>query len=140
MITKIHLPIAPKPKPRGQIGKHGNMTHSIGKYRIWQKEFRRLLKTQSVKPISLPIYAMLIDFGFSRSSRGRKPDLDNTRGAVQDALQKDKNNPIAYIKNDSWINLPHCHDWGHFSDKSSITIYFCQSKAEMMHCLDKYFD
>lgn len=88
------------PKPRGQLGKYGNMTHSAkSEYRKWQTKFRiRFLRLRR-EPIE-KFYCLIYVF-YLPIKIGRLPDLDNLEGGINDALTPDKTGFPGWIKDDN---------------------------------------
>lgn len=132
-IQKLHLELRPFSKPRGQIGKYGNMTHSIGKYRQWQEEFKLLIASTTFK-VPSSFYAIIFDFKLS-PRRGGKPDLSNLQGGVEDALVK-----YGYILDDNWKVLQRYYTVGTPASKSSIDLYVCESKKELIYSILNFTD
>ena len=118
-MLKIILPITKRAKPRGKIGKYGNITHSTGGYREWQADGIKLLKCLNV-PLVTNIYAFHITF--YKKGRG---DLDNLAGAVMDLLVE-----AGVIADDDWVTIPNLIIKTNPEKKDQIDIYFCQNKEE----------
>ena len=128
-IKVVNIPIVPKSKPRGQIGKYGNMTHSMGDYMDWQKQFYWFLSTTDFA-IPSDLYAIVYYFRMVKKG-GQPPDLDNQIGAVNDVLVK-----YEYLKDDNWKIIPRQFAFATSSNKSSIGIYTCQNKEELIHIIN----
>lgn len=118
-MIKIVLPIPKRAKPRGGIGKYGNMTHSTKGYREWQDDGIKLIRCLNV-PVITDIYSLHITF--YRKGRG---DLDNLAGGVMDMFVKS-----GVIKDDDWVTIPNLIIKTNPEKKDQIDIYFCQNKEE----------
>lgn len=129
MAIKLSINIELKPKPRGQLGKYGNMTHSIGHYRQWQSAFVRAVK-QTNFLIPSDFYAIIFHFRILPKP-GRAPDLSNLQGAVEDALVKSN-----YLKDDNWKILSRYYTQGSLSDTNKIDLYIAESKKEFLFIID----
>ena len=130
-IQKVSLPIRPYLKPRGALGKHGNMTHSIGYYRKWQEGFKKHIASTSFY-VPPDFYAIVFQFKLASRSGG-KPDLSNLQGGVEDALVKHK-----YIPDHNWKILQRYYTCGTPASISSIELYICQSKKELIYIIEKF--
>ena len=130
-IKRVNIPIKPKSKPRGQIGKYGNMTHGMGGYMEWQQQFFYHL---TVAKFEIPdnLYALIYHFLMVKQG-GNPPDLDNMAGGVNDVLVK-----YEYLKDDNWKILPRLFVYGTQSQKSGIVIYTCQTKQEFLHIISEF--
>lgn len=82
---KFVIPLTPSPKPRGELGKHGNMTHSSGGYRKWQDTFLKQLRNVAGQPYTYQKIMALVVLQ-SRSKKRGLPDVTNMAGAVEDTL------------------------------------------------------
>jgi len=102
--------IAAFPKPRGQLGKHGNITHSADpRYRAWQLAFKQRLAAQT-----LDCFDGAYGYGFllhMPKKAGQQPDIDNMMGGIMDCLTRDKKDPDAHywLKDDNWRILSRCY-------------------------------
>jgi Holliday junction resolvase RusA-like endonuclease len=132
-IQKLIIPMRAIPKPRGQIGKYGNMTHSIGKYREWQEQFKKHIACTTFY-VPKEFYSMVFKFNLAARSGG-KPDLSNLQGGVEDALVKHK-----YIPDDNWKILQRFYTCGSPASISSIELFVCTSKKETLYVIDKFTD
>lgn len=98
-IKYYQILMKPMSKPRGQIGKFGNMTHSIGRYRDFQKELDYKLKlTQFSIPVGFYALAYVLFMG---KKIGRPNDVDDMVGAIKDVFVR-----FEYIKDDSYKHIP----------------------------------
>lgn len=113
------LPIPKRAKPRGGIGKYGNMTHCTGGYREWQDDGIKLLRCLNVPKVE-NIYSLHITF--YKKGRG---DLDNLAGGVMDLLVKS-----GVIDDDDWSTIPNLIIKTNSEKKDQIDIYFCQNREE----------
>lgn len=132
-IQHIKIPLRGYPKPRGALGKYGNMTHSIGLYRQWQDEFRRYIAQTSFY-VPQDFYSMVFKFNLAARSGG-KPDLSNLQGGVEDALVKHK-----YIPDDNWKVLTRYYTCGSPASTSSIELFICMNKKETLYTIEHYTD
>lgn len=129
-INIVKIPIAPKPKPRGQLGKYGNMTHSLKGYREWQDELDKYLR---IAKFIIPdnFYGIIYHFGIVKK-RGGKPDISNLVGGIEDVLVK-----YDYINDDNYQVIKHYFASAIQSEKSFINIYVTDNKAEFLYVLNK---
>lgn len=98
-IKYYQIAITPMSKPRGQLGKFGNLTHSVGRYREFQKEIEYKLRLTN---FSIPVgFFALAYVLFMGKKRGRANDVGNMIGALEDVFVK-----YEYIKDDSYKHLP----------------------------------
>ena len=118
-MIKVILHLRKRAKPRGGIGKYGNITHSSKGYREWQDEAISLIRCMKIPPIGV-IYSLHIVF--YRKGRG---DLDNLAGGVMDLLVK-----AGVIEDDDWVTIPNLIITTNPEKKDQIDIYFCHNKAE----------
>lgn len=130
-ISKIILPIKAFPKPRGQLGKYGNMTHSAGGYRAWQNQFSRLIQSTSFH-VPDTFHSMVFQFNIC-TTRGRAPDLSNLQGGVEDALVKQK-----YLQDDNWKILTRFYTFGKVAPASEIIIYVAECKKELLYIIEHF--
>lgn len=126
-MNKVTLLIPITQKPRGKLGKYGNITHSIGDYRIWQKTFIDYLEGIKLNKTANPLYALAV-IGFLRPRKGRPSDTSNFLGAVEDALVKGK-----FIKDDNYKILPRVY--GEIipvtkAEPERIIMFFMKNKGE----------
>lgn len=130
-IKKVNIPIKPKSKPRGQIGKYGNITHSMGGYMEWQQQFFYHL---TVAKFEIPdnLYALIYHFLMVKQG-GNPPDLDNLIGGVNDVLVK-----YEYLKDDNWKIVSKQFAFATLSDKPGISIYTCQSRKELVYIINTF--
>lgn len=99
MIQKINIPLRPFSKPRGKLGRKGNIYHNDENYRLWKKQFLSCLETVQFK---LPDFFYCLGFCFYiKPKRGHKPDCDNMVGSILDALKEG-----GYIIDDDYENIP----------------------------------
>lgn len=127
---KVYLPIAAHAKPRGQIGKHGNITHSIGTYRPWQTKVLKYLKTIDLV-IPSDFYGIIFVF-YLKSKAGHPIDLSNAQGGLEDVLVKG-----GYIKDDNYKVLKRYATLGIPSEKSYIEFYIVYDKKTFLNLMDK---
>lgn len=136
-MRRIFLLIEPKPKPRGSLGRHGNMTHSSGDYREWQVRFRSLLYVQ-IKPEQFPsdFYCLNLLLTVTKKFRGRDADRDNLIGSVFDAMQgwKDSKGNVypGWINNDNWRTIPRGYEEVREGLQPSIEISVCSTMDEAL--------
>lgn len=93
---KFVIPLKPYPKPRGEIGKAGNMTHSSGGYRNWQNTFLKQLRNVAGQPYTYQKIQALVVLQSRSKARGL-PDVTNLAGAVEDTLIEAK-----WLKDDNF--------------------------------------
>lgn len=137
MIQKLYLPLKPKSKPRGKIGKHGNIYHQSADYSEYQRTFNEHIKSCSFSLMmsEADLHSVLIDFHLV-VKRGGKNDVDNLAGSVLDALVK-----YGVISDDNHTIVKRLYSQATVKpDNPAILIYFVGSKREMLHTLDKYFE
>lgn len=127
---RVYLPIAPHSKPRGQLGKHGNMTHSIGGYRIWQNKILQYLKSIDLV-IPQDFYGIIFLF-YIKPKAGHPLDLSNAQGGVEDVLVKG-----GYLKDDNWKILKRYATLGISSDKNYIEFYIVYDKNTFVKLMEK---
>lgn len=132
-IIKIYLPIRAFPKPRGQLNKHGKLTHSLGGYRQWQTDFKTLIDST---PFYVPsnFHSVVFRFGIPKK-RGHAPDLSNLQGGVEDALVKSK-----YLHDDNWKILTRYYTFGQQTAQPSITLYVAGCKKELLYIIEQFSD
>jgi Holliday junction resolvase RusA-like endonuclease len=133
-IKKIQLNnLYGKPKPRGQIGKYGNMTHSMNGYREWQNQ---VIKQLNGSDWYIPenFHSLVFNFHIKPKS-GHPPDLSNMQGGMEDVLVKNKN-----LVDDNWKILKRYYTFGQESDRNRIIIYACETKADLLFCIEKFSD
>ena len=97
---KFVIPLQPRSKPRGEIGKQGNITHSSGGYRGWQADFLKQLRKLAGRPHTYVRLAGIIVL-HSRAKRRGLPDVSNMLGAVEDTLIEAK-----WLKDDNFKIVP----------------------------------
>ena len=90
-----HIPHQLKAKPRGQLGKFGNMTHSLNGYREWQASLNNKFK-QIDLVIPSPLYGLIMIFHIPKL-KGHPFDLSNLQGGIEDVLVK-----YEYLPDDNW--------------------------------------
>lgn len=90
-----HIPHQLKAKPRGQLGKYGNMTHSLNGYREWQISIAYNLRKIE---FSIPnnFYGLVFVFHIPKL-KGHPFDLSNLQGGIEDVLVKHE-----YLPDDNW--------------------------------------
>lgn len=132
-ITKTTLIIPIKSKPRGQLNKFGNMTHSLGGYRQWQKKALDALQKANFKtPNSW--YRLLFEFHI-KPKRGHKNDGSNMQGAIEDALVKG-----GYIIDDNWGILPRTSISVTKSTFDHVVLYWCDYKKDYIYLISNIVD
>lgn len=112
-------------KPRGGLGKYGNMTHSLNGYREWQREFA--LRLKSVNFSLENHYAIMYRLILSKRKRGRPQDVTDMIGALEDVFVQ-----YNFIKDDNWRRIPRY--WGEAiqgGEESIIEIYVLMSESEI---------
>lgn len=135
-MIKVTLPYTPMSKPRGQVGKAGNMTHSSFKapttlkgnlrllsgeqvpYRDWQLAIKTSLRMYHPDPFP-PLFCLVYVFHIAGSKLGRAQDLDNMVGGINDCLTD------GWIKDDSWKVLKRFWAEALPAQKSKIELYVC---------------
>jgi Holliday junction resolvase RusA-like endonuclease len=118
------LNLAPFPKPRGQLGKHGNITHSADpRYRTWQLAFKQRLAAQTLDNFD---FAYGYGFIFSMPKKaGQQPDVDNLMGGIMDCLTPH------WLKDDNWRILNRCYIVAIPAIVTAqIGLIICESRAE----------
>ena len=129
-IAKVILPVKPISKPRGMLNRYGKITHSLGGYRQWQKEFHSHISSTSFI-IPNTFHSIVFQFNIT-PVRGHPPDLSNMQGAVEDALVKYK-----YLKDDNWKILTRFYTFATVSKQPSIILYVAESKEELLFIINK---
>jgi Holliday junction resolvase RusA-like endonuclease len=85
------------PKPRGIVGKGGNIYHSSKPYKFFRQNFINSLKNQGIvkpdEPYSKPFF---VGWYYGYIDKGTDPDIDNLEGAILDSCKK-----YGLIKDDS---------------------------------------
>ncbi|AND75665.1 RusA [Nostoc phage A1] len=134
MIIKYAFPFAAFPKPRGGIGRYGNMTHSSKGYRQWQQKFLESLSNYHSSEKSFPIdFHCLIFFFYIKPKRGQPPDLENLQGAIQDTLKK-----AGCITDDNYKILGRYYtDHMVVKDTSHFDLYLVSNHQEKIYVIDK---
>lgn len=130
-IYRVHIPFEQKPKPRGGIGKHGNMTHQLNDYSGFQRMFISMLKSTSFQ-IPPDFHALIFKYNL-KPKRGKAPDLSNMQGFIEDALVKS-----GYLKDDNWKILSRYYTFGVLAEESSIDLFCVMSQIELIHVIKKY--
>lgn len=118
--------LKPVSKPRGQIGKHGNMTHSIGAYRGFQVEVSERLK-QLEFAIPGEFFSLAYIF-YMAKKKGQQNDITNMTGAIEDILVKYK-----YLTDDNWQVLRRCYIEAVPSPTFAITILVLPQERDFYH-------
>lgn len=122
-ITRVTIQVPPFPKPRGQLGKYGNMTHSVGGYRSWQDEMLIALRQARFKtPDSF--HTICYIYHWVRK-RGALPDGENLQGGTQDTLKKGE-----YIKDDNISIISSWYGLAVIGKKAYIELYICETFAD----------
>ncbi|QVQ57107.1 RusA-like resolvase [Anabaena phage Elbi] len=128
-IIKYSFKISWFPKPRGGIGRYGNMTHSSGGYRQWQKRFLESLKEPGNFPKK---FHGLVFFFYIKPKPGSPPDLENLQGGVQDTLKK-----AGCIKDDNYKYIGRYYtDHIVVEDYSRFDLYVVFSRKEMLYVIE----
>lgn len=118
--------ITPLSKPRGQLGKFGNMTHSSGNYRQFQQEiYERLTELNFSIPGEFFSLAYIFYMG---KKRGRANDVGNMVGALEDVLVK-----FEFLRDDSWLHLPRAWQEALASDRFGITLMVLDKPSDMVY-------
>lgn len=125
-LIKLTLMIPGMSKPRGMIGKQGNIYHSSKRYVQWNKEFISACFNCGFTPPT-EFHTLAIVF-YNKSKRGHLPDVDNMQGASLDALVKGK-----YLVDDNISIVDSLYGRSIKSDSSYIEIYFCETKKDFVH-------
>lgn len=124
-MIRYMIPIAPMSKPRGQLGKYGNITHSIGGYRDWQRNLAR--KLASVKfTIPTDYFALIIILHISKNKRGRSQDVDDMIGGFFDSLVK-----FDFIKDDNWRIVTRYWSEAIQGDRGAIEVFVATSLQDV---------
>lgn len=139
-MIKLTLNLAPYSKPRGQLGKHGNMTHSAdAAYRDWQVAFRAKLKNLYPQPFP-KFFCIVYIFYIATSKKGRSQDIDNMVGAVNDALTPVEGDKFGgWLKDDSWRYVPRIWTDTLPGIKSKIILCICQTPIEFLKLYIKLY-
>jgi Holliday junction resolvase RusA-like endonuclease len=133
-IIVASIPLRPHSKPRGALGRNRQMTHSIGSYRPWQRDFLAILSEINFK-VPSGFYGMLFQFNIKKKG-GQQPDISNMQGGIEDVLVKGE-----YIKDDNWTILRHISSWAiQVKTDPSMVIYVVQTKREFLYVYDKFSD
>jgi Holliday junction resolvase RusA-like endonuclease len=132
-IQVLTIPLKAFPKPRGKLSRTGHIYHSSKEYVQWNKDFAKAIREAGFKPPESTLYFC---FKFlHKPGKGRSVDGENCQGAIQDALVK------CNVIEDDNINV--ISRWyGEFtkSEVNIIYLYFCQTKKEFIHVINKYMD
>lgn len=132
-IYKVTLPIPIKSKPRGGLGKYGNMTHSANDYRQWQELAFEALQKSGFK---IPQKWNRICFKFYiKPRRGHKFDGGNIQGAVEDVFVQGH-----YLKDDNVDYIPRYMGDAVVSDKDCIEVFFCETKQDSLYVHEHFLD
>lgn len=117
-------------KPRGRVGKHGNITHSYGGYREFQEFLSaRLMAVNFTIPDEFFCMPAIFYIG---KKRGHPNDLDDLLGAVQDTLVK-----YNFIKDDSWKQLPAIYSEALPARESALLLLVCERVEDLITYLQK---
>jgi Holliday junction resolvase RusA-like endonuclease len=127
-LTKLTLMIPGMSKPRGMIGKQGNIYHSSKRYVEWNKDFIGACFRANFTPPK-DFHTLAIVF-YYKNKRGHLPDVDNMQGASLDALVKGK-----YLEDDNISIVDSLYGRSIKSDTSYIEIYFCGLKKDFIHLI-----
>lgn len=126
-----HIPHKLKAKPRGQLGKFGNMTHSLNGYREWQSSMHNMLvKINFSMPVNL--YGIVIVFHIPKL-KGHPFDCGNLQGGIEDVLVKYK-----YIRDDNWKVLGNYAGIPLKSEYPAYTIIPVENRKEFLSALNHY--
>ena len=134
MVKILTIKIKVVPKPRGNIGKFGNLYHSSQSYNDFNKIFINPIKKVDFK-LSEKFQYISFKF-FLKPRRGHPLDGDNIQGAVQDALVKSK---VIPDDNLNIINKWHGEIYTSDKDFDYIQIYFIKDKSDFLYTIKKYF-
>ncbi|AND75569.1 RusA [Nostoc phage N1] len=130
MIIKYAFNIEPFPKPRGGVGKYGNMTHSSKGYRQWQERFKISLYG-SRHPFPSKFHG-LVFFFYIKPKPGQPPDLENYQGAIQDTLVL-----LDLMEDDNYKILGRYHtDHIVVKEPSHFDLYVVSNRKEMLHVIN----
>lgn len=125
----VDLPIRLVPKPRGGLGKYGNMTHYANNYGQWQTETARILKSTGFE---MPETFTVLSLRIFLCGRGR-PDVENMVGAWQDLLVKH-----GYLKDDNFIHLPEIHAKATKSTRDRLKFFICLDREDWIDLVTNY--
>ncbi|XAI95745.1 RusA [Dolichospermum phage Dfl-JY23] len=129
-IIKYAFKISWFPKPRGGIGRYGNMTHSSKGYRQWQSKFLESLSKTNSFPKD---FHCLIFFFYIKPKPGQPPDLENLQGGIQDTLKK-----TGCIKDDNYKHIGRYYtDHMVVKDSSRFDLYVVDNHQEKIYVIDK---
>ncbi|QLF85069.1 RusA [Nostoc phage YongM] len=118
-------------KPRGGIGRYGNMTHSSKGYRQWQQKFLESLYNSN-HPFPSDFHC-LVFFFYIKPKSGHPPDLENLQGGIQDTLVK-----MGCIKDDNYKILGRYYtDHIVVKDASHFDLYVVSNHTEKIYVIDK---
>lgn len=131
-MIKLTIPLRARPKLRGHIGRHGNMTHKVKWYVDYRNEFSRLLEPVKA-PQPYQIHSLGISFTFTPKG-GRKPDLDNLSGSVLDCLVESK-----IISDDNWGVVPMMCLEAKKGASDTISIYLMKNMNEYLYVIKNFF-
>jgi hypothetical protein len=143
MAYKIVLKTPIRSKPRGGLNRYGTMTHALNGYHEYQAKIRfKLTVVYGEKP--LPEFWCVCYIFYSPIGKlGRKQDIDNMIGMVNDVLtpSPDKHGNMSYswLRDDSWSYLPRI--WGEVrsSKTSEIHLYFCKNPLDFLQLFVKLY-
>lgn len=126
-----HIPHKLKSKPRGQLGKFGNMTHSLNGYREWQTSMKGKLEEIN---FSIPgdMYGLILIFHIPKL-KGHPFDLSNLQGGLEDVLVK-----YEYLKDDNWLRLGRYAGIALKSEYPAYTIIPVENKQEFLSVINYY--
>lgn len=125
------FPLRGFPKPRGKVGKYGNIYHKDKKYTEWQNSLQKEMVRFNFDPVGDNVFALCFEFGLK--GRGL-PDVDNLAGGVMDFLVL-----FGYLKEDNYTVVPRILSHGLSSPENYIKITVCYSRKELSYLISKDF-
>lgn len=124
-MVKITLQIEPFSKPRGKLG-GSHIYHNSKEYKKWRDDFYNRLKYLYDKKFG-NFFCLVYLFKISVLKTGRRQDLDNLVGGVNDTLS------VYWVDDDNWgiirrfwVEADSC------IGNSNITIYICKTPVEFL--------
>jgi Holliday junction resolvase RusA-like endonuclease len=124
-MLKFSLKISLQQKKRGQLSKNGHIYHNDKAYVKFKTDFAAMLAGMGVSAAKVGVFTGII-FSFSYvRKRGHLPDVENTQGAVQDAMVS-----AGVIPDDDRSVIPRYAAFSQDAHEESVTIFICHTWEE----------